>query len=712
MYSELKRVVEACLWERAGVLTVADHLPKDDALLDRLFAEIIQTSDPLVFEFATVAALAQKRPFPAHHLTRGISMLSKEVLVGSVILHSQPDERMPELLVEAAAQAIPHKGKAVCLSLAANWCMKHREGQIPPKLLTEARLLGRALVQTKIDEDTESTVLSHLTRILSLTADRDLRSVLAAAAPENAEDDTWMAEQMDRWFRDQLHLWKSPVLNHVPERQIAWGGGGSDIKRAAPKLGRNELCHCGSSLKYKRCCIHTDEARVRLSSHVPGVTIGEIHACPEPYATGASISAASNAELARYRVEMLPGHVVPTFLTTLCARGLLDKMMECLEKTGWLEELGISWTIAQIKLVEQWRPDLAHRLTSLRDNGALTSGFKLLLSATEPTRFISHLQQEPLSLLDKANTDSECFYFAVSLLYSPCPALGILVARGIIPMMEKGLADRLLNEVLMARDRLQLAADDPVRNLLGSHQGEAGETDIDKTRAELFAVRQRLLDKTAESRKLRASLDRLQADNQRKSQLAAEASARATPDQSRETIEDLRTKVNVMKSMLKELHQERSSMREELLKTKQDLSRAHLSSSTQRIDYQEEVEDELDDAFTEPADFDNEIQPVRLLEFPRRFHDTLDRFPSPVARHAMQQLGRLAAGESAAFRGLVKLRGTSGHYRVRIGREHRLIFTLDAETLVVTDLINRRDLERRLKSLNASPTARLVKAAA
>ena len=27
------------------------------------------------------------------------------------------------------------------------------------------------------------------------------------------------------------------------------------IRREKPKIGRNELCHCGSGKKYKRCCI-------------------------------------------------------------------------------------------------------------------------------------------------------------------------------------------------------------------------------------------------------------------------------------------------------------------------------------------------------------------------------------------------------------------------------------------------------------------------
>lgn len=29
--------------------------------------------------------------------------------------------------------------------------------------------------------------------------------------------------------------------------------------RTTPKIGRNELCHCGSGKKYKKCCERKDE---------------------------------------------------------------------------------------------------------------------------------------------------------------------------------------------------------------------------------------------------------------------------------------------------------------------------------------------------------------------------------------------------------------------------------------------------------------------
>jgi preprotein translocase subunit SecA len=41
-------------------------------------------------------------------------------------------------------------------------------------------------------------------------------------------------------------------------------GGGKEkvktIRRASPKIGRNDPCPCGSGKKYKKCCMSRDQA--------------------------------------------------------------------------------------------------------------------------------------------------------------------------------------------------------------------------------------------------------------------------------------------------------------------------------------------------------------------------------------------------------------------------------------------------------------------
>jgi hypothetical protein len=65
----------------------------------------------------------------------------------------------------------------------------------------------------------------------------------------------------------------------------------------------------------------------------------------------------------------------------------------------------------------------------------------------------------------------------------------------------------------------------------------------------------------------------------------------------------------------------------------------------------------------------------------------------------MIMIGRLAAGEPAAFVGALRLEATPNVMRQRIGSDYRLFFRLHPEQVQVIDLINRKDLDRRLKTL-------------
>lgn len=98
-------------------------------------------------------------------------------------------------------------------------------------------------------------------------------------------------------------------------------------------------------------------------------------------------------------------------------------------------------------------------------------------------------------------------------------------------------------------------------------------------------------------------------------------------------------------------------------------------------------------------DSPSEVHPVRLAEFPKNFLQTLSAFPRHVARAVVIMIGRLAAGEPAAFVGALRLKATPKVMRQRIGIHYRLLFRLWPERLEVIDLINRKDLDRRLKTL-------------
>jgi hypothetical protein len=153
-----------------------------------------------------------------------------------------------------------------------------------------------------------------------------------------------------------------------------------------------------------------------------------------------------------------------------------------------------------------------------------------------------------------------------------------------------------------------------------------------------------------------------------------------------------------LKSALKERHNERNELRRELQKAQTDLEllRQKTAPPAARSDSREEGDYEEDLLLPQESDGN---QPMRVIEFPRNFGQTLSSMPRHVARGALSMLGRLAGGEPAAFVGAVRLKACPSITRQRIGIDHRLLFRLLPDRVQVVDLIPRQDLERRIKTL-------------
>jgi hypothetical protein len=166
------------------------------------------------------------------------------------------------------------------------------------------------------------------------------------------------------------------------------------------------------------------------------------------------------------------------------------------------------------------------------------------------------------------------------------------------------------------------------------------------------------------------------------------------PDE--QALHHLRFKVQKLKGELKERHEERVALRQALREAHSKIETAAAGAPHDGNPNQDpETEHLLPE---DPA----QVQPVRLPEFPRKFQQTLEEFPRHVARNGVAMIGRLAAGDLDAFTGVLRLKACPETYRQRIGLNHRLLFRLTPDRLVVVDLIDRRDLDRRIKSLIAT----------
>jgi hypothetical protein len=155
-----------------------------------------------------------------------------------------------------------------------------------------------------------------------------------------------------------------------------------------------------------------------------------------------------------------------------------------------------------------------------------------------------------------------------------------------------------------------------------------------------------------------------------------------------------RSKLRGLRERLKERHTERNQLRRELLLARQQLAQAQGPRASQPP--AEPAQPEEEPLFAEAEDLGQ--QPVRVPRWPHKFGVELARFPRPVARSVMVLVGRLAAGEPAAFVGVKRLRSTPDVYRQRVGAHYRLLFRLSSEGLEVVELVNRKDLERVIKA--------------
>jgi hypothetical protein len=469
------------------------------------------------------------------------------------------------------------------------------------------------------------------------------------------------------------------------------------------RVGRNEKCPCGSGKKYKQCCIEKDAELLRHSTSIAGVTEMELRANPERYLTAVELDSTPGIEAARFDPAKIEPSLHVAYLACLCRAKLYERCVEAMEIIGYRDEMEEAWDAIALRIAQARRKDLVDRMLKLRPdspaqrNGALT----MFLAEQDPAKLVELLMQTAMIFLQDESPPNEHFGFAQTLLKSPMCGIGIMVARGLIATLPREDASAMYNELLQARDRLFLSPDDPISDVMDKRFLEQ-RTGTGREAVALRELQQRLDDKLRETRRYRENVDRLEKELARREQLAAAQPAEAPvattaplPPVDEPALRELRQKVGELRSALTERHQERNELRRELHEAHAALDALRQKSEAVPA-AKEEADGEEDLLLPQEADGN---QPVRTIEFPKDFRERLVSLPKSVARGTLTMLGRLAAGEPAAFVGAVRLKACPGITRQRIGIDFRLLFRLLPDRVQVVDLIPRQDLERRIKTL-------------
>ena len=702
MSPELRQFIEQTQFHHAVVQQVIKLLPTDDVELDALLAEVVASNNLKWFMYVFVAAAGAGRRVEARHLAGGAMMFPEYRWMGKVVVRMHGDILEP-LLTALETTRLDKVCEAAALHLMGAWCAEHRGGVLPEKLMPLARAAARKLKQNNHDE-AEVKVFSFICALAAQTKDAGLVQLLRQRFPSISASEWKIMDERSKELSAQILAgYQESLLDFVSEKPKQTVAEGQTMRRAVARVGRNEPCPCGSGKKYKHCCIAKDQERLHRSSDVAGVTHEELFTKMEDHLTPERIEKIEPYELARLNPAKIPAALWDAYFLRLAAFNLLDRGAEALEILGWSDALMTGWNHVMFGAGRAGRRDVAQRLMRLREPHGFTEAgldfsYRLLLAGEDPARCVQLMEENARIVLQTEDME-ELLGLAYGVTFSKFPALGILLYRGVFPLIPPDRAAASFEQLLIARDRLNLPPDDPSSDImdkrLAEHEAEDG-----KDAEELRKSRRLLEVKAQEVRDLKDSLERLQKEIVRREQPRAlplpVAPAVKPPPADDPALKELRRKVDGFKSALKERHHERNDLRRDLQQALTRLETLQQNAAAVAPDVAETPDREDESLLPQDA---VEVHPVRLIEFPKGFHQALAAFPRHVARAAMVMMGRLAAGEPAAFVGALRLKQVPNVMRQRIGSDYRLFFRLHPDHLQVIDLINRKDFDRRLKTL-------------
>jgi hypothetical protein len=696
MQTELRQFIEQARFYKASILRVAELLPAEDTALDELIAAAVQTGDQKTFMFVVLAALSRERRVDARHLARGAMMLPFYQWVGSVASRMHGD--VPEHLLAAIEQTqLSRSCEAAALMTVAAWSEEHRGGKLPERLIPTARKLAR---NGKLPLDAQAFLIALAVR----SKDSGLLAVTKLWYP-GMPPEKWPPVEHDAvgFAGAFLESCRKPILEMLNDKPSNVLTSGTTLRRAVARIGRNEPCPCGSGKKYKHCCHDKDQERLHHSSEVAGLTEAELQAQPETQLTEARLNRTDPFVLEHFDPAKIAPELLRLYFIRLCAFNLFDRVADAFEKLGYTEERGGLWKEVMFMATRAGHKDSIRRLAKVYPDPVklqdeIYTGAALLLAEDNPAELLKLLDECTASAVQK-NSPDELRGISLALMYSRFRALGILVGRGAVPILPQKEAGKVFEEILQTRDTLNLSPDDPIADILDQRFAEH-EDDHKKESAELRKARQNLDAKAQEVQQLKESLAQVQKEITRREQRhaaaaqPAQAAAPALADES--ALKEMRRQMEELKSALKERHHERNDLRRELQKAHTDLETLRQNTAPATPDEAEAPDREEELLLPQDAP---EVHPVRLMEFPKNFQQALAGFPRHVARAAIIMAGRLAAGEPAAFVGALRLKQVPNVMRQRIGSDYRLLFRLHPDHLQVIDLINRKDFNRRIKTL-------------
>jgi len=674
-----------------GIRELMKHLPESDEELHGLIEFLIDRRDQEPFSALWCANMASGRPIDSRLLVESHFLLP--YFYASV--HHLPQFRgdvAGNALAMIRDKEISLWARAITPFFTILWCRQQGDVEIPHEVFAQLRKLAREPLE-KWKKDREA--LNLFCGLLTEVEDSSLTGILEHG------DFPLTERNREAGIKLMKKLQQTPLLDYLPEGTAARVISGGTVMREAGKRGRNDLCHCGSAKKYKKCCEADDRQRDLESPSAPGLVF---RATPdESSLTKEKIILMPARQAFDLDLQKLSPGLQSTLLMRLWMDQECDRIVEHCRalpaeinpdlKTTLQGIFGTSVLMSR----PQFARDLAEALPWLEGFSNLSDS--LLLEA-EAGPILDLLESEARNSIEKENPKVVA-WIALRLLQSGrYPALGVILARGAIASSDAKLGDTILKsvrEVLDANHWNPFDPADDILDLVYRSEQEQRETEdvVAKVKSE---ADEELETKRGEIRKLQWELKRSQ-DSLKSHQREREReqddglTAHSVPEVSRPTsgkqlreVKELRDRCSRLQTELRQRHSERNEMRRSLQEAQESLSKKSPGATEASSADQDEEEDAL---LLNDGVLPN--WPPRFAVWPAevRAHR---KIPDSVWRAAFQLTGRLAAGEPASVQGVKLLKGLKGICRQRVAGSWRLMFEVDETELRIIDLVPRRDL--------------------
>ena len=679
---EVAQSLASASFDQDGVGKIVALLPDDDAALHGWLVAKAEELNEREFSLLCAAAEMAGRVLPASLLPRMLALGVDYWILAKLAWRMEADVT-EQLLEGLEMNRTSGQLRSMALFVAAAWWMEHRkEAPLPPQIVHSAI----ELMKFDLDEVTIYRLSALATHIGQENAKE-----MATAGKRHRHFKVPYPESV----QDTLRGFKRPFEKMLPEREPR-GSGGSTQRRASEKVGRNEPCRCGSGKKYKNCCEKEDLKRRSDSSPIPGVTRSELEADPHLGLDRQRLKAMTRTQLLTLEPARITDDLEIAYLLALGDHKCCDRIVEAYETWGGPAKMGNVWSHMLQYLMWSWRPDLARRMVKVAPaEGAgyflAAPDVRLLLVGDDPALFLKEMEALAKEVLESGSLEGlQELVWAVNS--SPYRALSILLLRGLLPICEDEDIQQNYDAILRVRAKLGLGPDDAFSQWMNDealrkareHENEPMQEAQDKLARIAKQARQATEDNARLERELRLL---------KKQSRVQEPETQTSHHPDEETQRKIRT-LNADKKHAQALAREKGeaelAARKELEKLTRENEELKAAANGGRAAEGEDEEEAGDFVVTGK-------QPVRLLAFPKDFRLTLANYKSHVARAAMNRLGRMAAGEAAAFDKLKAIVALPGVLEARISDRYRLFFSLLPTCVRVVDLIYRPEMEAKIE---------------